>query len=172
MDINIYNYLRINLVDMVMILISTALIVLIAKKYFWNIVQEYLEKRRAFIQSELDEAAANQEESAQLKKEAAEQLDALKAKSREILSTAEENAKKEAGMIVEEAKRSAAAIKIKAQNDLEQEKRQAMKQMKEEMSDIALLAASKVVEKELDDELHRKYVQEFIEEAGERKWQA
>lgn len=172
MDLNIYNYLRINLVDMVMILISTALIVLIAKKFFWNIVQDYLEKRRAYIQSQLDEAALNNQESERLKSEAEKELDTLKNQAKGILSTAQENAKKEAELIVAEAKDSATQIKTKAQNDIEQEKRQVMKQMKEEMSEIALMAASKVVEKELDDELHRKAIQQFIDEAGDPKWLA
>lgn len=172
MDLNIYNYLRINLVDMVMILISTTLIVLIAKKFFWNIIQDYLEKRKAYIQSQLDEAALNNQESERLKTAAEQELNTLKSEAKEILSTAQQNAKKEAELIVAEAKDSAALIKNKAQNDIEQEKRQVMKQIKEEMSEIALMAASKVVEKELDDELHRKYVQEFINEAGDQKWQA
>lgn len=172
MDININNYLRINLVDMTMILISTALIVLIVKKFFWNIVKEYLEKRSAFIQSQLDEASTKNAESEKLQRQAQEELTSLKSQAKVILNTAEENAKKEAESIVNDAKTSATMIKTKAQSDIEQERRQVMQQMKEEMSEIALLAASKVVEKELNDDLHRKYVQEFIDEAGDESWQA
>ncbi len=165
--INIDNYLRIDLVDMVMVLISTALIVIIAKKYFWNIVKEYLEKRNQFIQSQLAEAVTKNEEGEKFKAEAEEELKALKAQSKEMLSATQENAKKEAAAIVNDAKEAAASIKERAQSDIEKEKRQVMSQIKDEMSEIALLAASKVVDKELDDELHRKYVQEFIDKAGE-----
>ncbi len=165
--INIDNYLRLDLVDMVLVLISTGLIVLIAKKYFWNIAQDYLEKRKQFIQSQLDDAVSKNQESEKFNLEAKNELASLKAQSNEMLSAAQENAKKEAALIISDAKEMATSIKEKAQSDIEKDKRQAMEQMKEEMSEIALLAASKVVEKELNDDLHRKYVKEFIEKAGE-----
>ena len=55
--INIDDYLRINVYDAILVLISTILIVLIVKKFFWNYVREYFDKRTAFIQSQLDETA-------------------------------------------------------------------------------------------------------------------
>ncbi len=36
MNINIENYLRLNFIDMILVLISTVLICLIAKKFFWR----------------------------------------------------------------------------------------------------------------------------------------
>ena len=136
MDINITNYLRINPVDMILVLISTALIVLIAKKYFWNIAKNYLDQRQAIIAEELKDAAAKKEESEQLQKEASDMMEDLRKRSKEILSEAETSAKKEAAAIVSSARETAEAIRLKNQQELEQEKRRTMNQMKEEMSDI------------------------------------
>ncbi len=172
MDINIYNYLRINPVDMIMVLISTTLIVLIAKKYFWNILQDYLAKRQAYIQSQLDAAKQGHEESEELKLQAKKQLDELRSQSAAMLETAREQADEEARTIVAKAKDSAAALKAKAERDIQQEKREMVSQMKKEMSDIAFEAARKVVEKEIDEKVHKQYVQDFIDEAGDDSWQA
>ena len=50
--INIDDYLRINLYDAVLVLISTLLIVLIVKKFFWNYGPSILNKdRRSYSRS-------------------------------------------------------------------------------------------------------------------------
>ena len=72
--INIDNYLRLDLVDVTLVLISTFLMVMFAKKYFWNYVKEYLEKRESLIQKELDDASARDIESKQLLKEAKQKV--------------------------------------------------------------------------------------------------
>ena len=81
--------------------------------------------------------------------------------------TEKDSASKEAEEIVTKAKASAEAIKEKAALEIEHEKARVKKQIKEEISEVAFLAASKVVLKELDEETHKKYVDDFIEQAGE-----
>ena len=60
---NIDNYLRISLTDVVLVCISTFLIVMIAKKFFWDKLLTLISKRQALIQENIDS-------SVQLKKEA------------------------------------------------------------------------------------------------------
>lgn len=175
MNINIDNYLRLNIQDAVMVLISTILIILFVKKFFWNYVREYLDARQAHIQSELDESAAKLKESEALKEQYEEKMANAKTEAKEIIAIAKENASKEAGNIVSKAKSNASAIKEKAALDIENEKAKVKEQIKEEISEVAFLAAAKVVEKELDEKTHKKYVDDFIEQAekaGDGSWQA
>ena len=51
---NIDNYLRISLTDVVLVLISTLLIVLIAKKFFWDKILAFMENRQNMIQENID----------------------------------------------------------------------------------------------------------------------
>ena len=157
--INIDDYLRINLYDAVLVLISTLLIVLIVKKFFWNYVRQYLEQRQAFIQSQLDESKANLQES--------EKLANAKQEALNLISAAKNTASREAGEIVSKARDDAHAIKEKAEMEIEHEKAKVREQLKEEISEVAFLAARKIVEKELDESTHKKYVEDFIDEAGE-----
>ncbi len=170
--INIDDYLRINLYDAVLVLISTLLIVFIVKKFFWKYVHEYLDQRQAFIQSQLDESKANLEQSEQLKAQYEEKMANVKAEASQLMANAKSAASKEANAIVSKAHESANAIKEKAALDIENEKVKVREQLKEEISEVAFLAAKKIVEKELDETTHKKYVEDFIEEAGEEKWQA
>ena len=170
--INIDDYLRINLYDAVLVLISTLLIVLIVKKFFWNYVRQYLEQRQAFIQSQLDESKANLQESEKLKTQYEEKMANAKQEALDLISAAKNTASTEAGEIVSKARDDAHAIKEKAEMEIEHEKAKVREQLKEEISEVAFLAARKIVEKELDESTHKKYVEDFIDEAGEQTWQA
>ena len=170
--INIDDYLRINHYDAVLVLISTLLIVLIVKKFFWNYVRQYLEQRQAFIQSQLDESKANLQESEKLKTQYEEKMANAKQEALDLISAAKNTASREAGEIVSKARDDAHAIKEKAEMEIEHEKAKVREQLKEEISEVAFLAARKIVEKELDESTHRKYVEDFIDEAGEQTWQA
>ena len=170
--INIDDYLRINLYDAVLVLISTLLIVLIVKKFFWNYVRQYLEQRQAFIQSQLDESKANLQESEKLKTQYEEKMAKAKQEALDLISAAKNTASREAGEIVSKARDDAHAIKEKAEMEIEHEKAKVREQLKEEISEVAFLAARKIVEKELDESTHKKYVEDFIDEAGEQTWQA
>ncbi len=170
--INIDDYLRINLYDAGLVLISTLLIVLIVKKFFWNYVRQYLEQRQAFIQSQLDESKANLQESEKLKTQYEEKMANAKQEALDLISAAKNTASREAGEIVSKARDDAHAIKEKAEMEIEHEKAKVREQLKEEISEVAFLAARKIVEKELDESTHKKYVEDFIDEAGEQTWQA
>ena len=170
--INIDDYLRINLYDAVLVLISTLLIVLIVKKFFWNYVRQYLEQRQAFIQSQLYESKAKLQESEKLKTQYEEKMANAKQEALDLISAAKNTASREAGEIVSKARDDAHAIKEKAEMEIEHEKAKVREQLKEEISEVAFLAARKIVEKELDESTHKKYVEDFIDEAGEQTWQA
>lgn len=165
--INIDDYLRINLYDAILVLTSTILIVAFAKKFFWNFVRKYLDGRTAIIQGQLDESANKLKESEALKAQYEEKIAGAKAEARSIVEAAKVTATKEAEEIIAKAKDSADAMKEKAELEIEHEKARVKKAIKEEISEVAFLAASKVVLKELDEETHKKYVSDFIEQAGE-----
>ena len=56
---------------------------------------------------------------------------------------------------------------LKANADIEKEKKRAVNQIKDEISDIALAVAEKVVEKEIDPKDHERLIESFISELGE-----
>ena len=53
-DFNIDNYLRISPTDVILVLISTALIILFAKHFFWDKLTAFIKKRQDLIQENID----------------------------------------------------------------------------------------------------------------------
>lgn len=164
MNINIENYLRLNLVDMILVLISTLLLCFLAKKFFWNFALEYLDKRKALIQEELDHAKQSELEGEAYKKQYADQLKNAKNEANAILDKARNDAKEEGALIVQKAQNDARLTLEKAQRDIESEKLNAQKQIRKEISEVAFVAAKHILEKEIDEDTQKKYVDQFITE--------
>ena len=57
-DFNIDNYLRISLTDVVLVCISTFLIVMFAKKFFWEKLLTLIQKRQDLIQENIESSVA------------------------------------------------------------------------------------------------------------------
>ena len=71
--------------------------------------------------------------------------------------------------IIVAAKQEASQLKEKASKDVEQERQKVMNEIKNEISNIAILAASKVIEKDIDSKKHKELIDNFIKEVGESK---
>lgn len=164
MNINIDNYLRLNFTDMILVLISTLLICIIAKKYFWQYALDYLDKRKMLIQDELDAAKKSELEGEQYKQKYAEQLKNAKIEANAIVDKARTEAKAEGIQIVEKAQHDAKLTLEKAQRDIEMEVLGAQKKIQKEITEVAFIAAQQILEKEMDEETQKKYVDQFINE--------
>lgn len=108
--IDISNYLRLNPTDMILVLISTLIICLLAKKYFWQNVLNYFDHRKKIIQDELDAAKAAQAEGEAYKQQYAQQLKGAREEARGIIEEARTAAKSEGNEIVNKAKQEAKLI--------------------------------------------------------------
>ncbi len=172
MNIQIENYLALNIMDMLLVLISTFIIILIGKKFFWNTIVEYIQKRQDFLQNELTLANENKTESEKLLSEYKAQLADAKAQASEIVTNANLQASNLRDKMVKETKEEIIGMKNNAMAQIQQDKINAEKQIKAEISEIAFSAASKIIEKEINKEDYDKYVDEFIATAKEDKWQA
>ena len=170
MGITIDNYLRLNVTDMIMVLISTFLIVLIAYKFFWSKVLDYLKRREDAIAGDLKAAADEKAAQEAMRVEYETQLAGAKGEALEIIEKAKVHAKDEKQTALKQAKAEADKIKEKALQDIEREKLQAKEEIKDQITEVAFLAAEKIVGKELDEAKHKDYVKDFIDNAGEASW--
>lgn len=172
LNFDINSYLRLDPTDMIMVCISTLIIVFAAKHFFWDKVMDYLERRQAIIQADLDAARNSHEEAKQVKAKYDEQMANARGEANQIIIAAQESANAEKKDILQKATKQADTIKEKALADIEREKTHAQKEMKTAITDVAFEAAKKIVGEELDESKHKQYIKEFMEHAGDDSWQA
>lgn len=167
---NIDNYLRISLTDVVLVLISTFLIVMFARKFFWDKLLNFIQKRQDLIQENIDSSQSLKAEAEQIKEQYDDKMKNAGKEAHEIIESAKATANEEKKQILLSAQNEAALIKEKACQDIEKEKRNAQKEMRNAISDVALQAAKQLIEKEMDEDVQKKYVDDFIDQAGDKQW--
>ena len=84
-----------------------------------------------------------------------------------LVQNAVRTAKTRSDEIVGEARERAVQLKDKADREIEQERKKAFMDVKNELSGIAVDIASKVVEREVDPKDHEAFIEEFIRNVGE-----
>lgn len=166
----IENYLRISLTDVILVMISTILIVLIAKKFFWSKLVAFVEKRQQLVQANIDSSLALKKEAEDLKDQYDKQIMSAGQEANVILENARAQATQEKKQILSKAHQEAVLLKQKAQEDIEREKRNAQNSMKDAIGEVAVDVAKRFVANQMDEETQKKYVDDFISEAGDKSW--
>lgn len=141
--------------------------VYLIKRFLFKPINEMLEKRRALADAQIREAENAKTEAQAIKSEYEANMLEAKNKANEILLTAQKTAAIQSEEMLKEASAQAAAMKAKAESDIAQEKRKAVNEIKNEIGDIAMEIAGKVIEREISEEDHTKLIDEFIANVGE-----
>ena len=148
-------------------IINTVILFLVLKKLLFKPVLNIIEKRENMIQEDLATGAKAKNEGIALKKEYEETVSIAKEEGREIIRQATARAEEKSNQIVSDAQAEASSLKSKATKEIAQEKELAIAEIKNDISDIAILAASKVLEEDIDKSKHEDLIQKFIKEVGE-----
>ena len=116
-------------------------------------------------QGELNATGISQAEA--LRDEYEKRIADAKAEASDIVKSATRKAQLHGEEIVRDAQSQASRLMEKADAQIEQEKKKAMNELKNEISGIAVDIASKVVEREIDAKDHEALISEFIKGVGE-----
>mgnify|MGYP001143771712 FL=1 len=156
--------------NLVLQLTSTLILFLIVRHFLYKPATELLAARSDKVYEEMAETKKQKEEAEATKREYEARLDQAKEESRTIVENAKQRGEQLKDEIIQEAKAEATQIKDKAISDIEREKEKVLDDLKSEVVDIAMLAASAVIEKDLDANTHKNMISKFIDEVGESKW--
>src|SRR3712207_204375 len=148
-------------------IINTIVLFFILKRLLFKPVIKIIDDRERDIKDRIDEGNRAQEEGLKFKEEYEGKLDQVKNQGQEILELSKKRADERAEKIIFEARQEASAIKEKASLDIERERQQAFEDVKGEISDIAILAATKVIEKDMDTDKHKELIDDFISKVGD-----
>lgn len=150
-------------------LINTLIIFLIFRFFLYKPVCNILEKRKQMAAAEIDDARKAKEEAEKAQQEYAARLADAKSEAAEIVKSATLRAQKREEEIVGEANKKAAEIRAKAEETIERDKQRALNEVKDEISEMVVMAAQKVVEKEISAADNEEIIAKFLEEVGTAK---
>ena len=142
---------------------------LIVKIFFLDKIKAVLDKRRETADKQIADAEAAKSEAAAIKQTYEENMRQAKTKADDMILSAQKTAAQRSEAIISQAQKQAAQIKTKAASDIEMEKKKAINEAKNEISELAMAIAGKVVARELNDADQDGMIDRFIEELGDQK---
>lgn len=137
------------------------------KHFLFDKVMAVLDARRKAAEAELTEAHNARTDAETMKAEYEQNMADAKAQANAIVTAAQKTATARSEELIGEARAQAAQIKQKAEEDIAQERKKAVNDLKNEIGGIAMDIASKVVEREIREEDHRDLIDEFIRNVGD-----
>ena len=163
--------LGINLKDLIFAVANFLILVLILGKFLYKPFLGILEKRKQTIEDAFTNADATNRKADEKYEAYTKKLARAEAESREIIKNARLKADDHANMIVEEAKAEAARIKLQAEKEAVREKEKALREVREQIGQLAILAAEQILEKEVAAEGQEEIIDRVLEKAGTSQWQ-
>ncbi|MBL6466095.1 MAG: F0F1 ATP synthase subunit B [Peptostreptococcus stomatis] len=150
-------------------LANVLILFLILRKILFKKIIDVMDARDADIKNNIEAGQKAKEEGMKFKSEYETKIQDARDESQMIVDFARKRAEEKSDTIISEARKEAEYIKQKANNEIAKEKEQAFNNIKSEISEIAVLAASKVIEKDIDKAKHEDLIENFIKEVGEAK---
>lgn len=148
-------------------LINTLIIVLLYFFFLHKPVCKILDERRAAVTKDMDDAEKAKQEANALKAEYEQHLEQSKEEAGKIVAEATRRAQQREEEILAEAGRETAQMKARAEEQIAREKKRAVNEIKGEISEMVVMAASKVAEKEITEKDNENIINSVLAQIGE-----
>jgi F-type H+-transporting ATPase subunit b len=144
--------------------ITFLIVLLILKQIAWGPIVSMLEEREKGIQSAIDRAHAAKDESESILKKNRELLAKADAEADKIIREGRDYADKVRAELTEKAQVESQKMIAAAKDEIEQEKRRALDVLRNEVADMAVKGAEKIIRATLDAEKQKVVVNDMIRE--------
>ena len=161
--------ISVNIWNILLSLANLLIIFLILKKFLFKPVQKVMNARREQVDKIYSEADQSRDSANRMKKEYEQKLASARQEADTMIKSAALTAQRRGDEIVSEAKSQASHVKQKAEEEIAQQKKQMLQDVRSEISELAVDIASKVVEREINQKDYDGFVDDFIQNVGERK---
>ena len=139
---------------------------LILKKLLFQPVMGMIEKREQMISGQIEDAEKKNTQAGLLKEKYEAELKNANQEAAMIVKTAKERGKEEYEKILRDAGAEASKIIADASKTIETEREKAVQGIQNEIAQVAIAAASKVIQENVDQASNEKILDDFLREAG------
>jgi F-type H+-transporting ATPase subunit b len=150
-------------------IIGFLLAVWLLKRYAWEGLLNFMEKRREAIASSFEEIDKKKLEVEEEKSRYETELANIESTRRAKIQEAAHEASKLASEIKDEARKDSVAMREKARQDIAIELDKANAMLRDRIVDAVIVSTEKVIKDRLDLEKHKQLIRDFIDEATVEK---
>jgi len=149
-------------------LITFLILLALLKKYACGPLKSIMDEREETINKDIDDAQAAKVNAKKLEEENRDILKKTQEEVQTILDDAKHQAKVQQEQIISDANVKANGLIQSAQAEIQQEKQRAIADINNRVSELSVLIASKVINKEISEQDQKELVEKYIKEAGEK----
>lgn len=153
--------------DFILIAGSFLLLIFLVKKYAWRNISSILDERAEKISSDIDGAEEARKKAEELASKREAELAGSRTEAKTIIENAKETAEKSKADILAEAKLEAGRLKEKANQEIAQNKAEALQSVKGDVADLTISLAGKIISQNLDGQTHKELIDQYIDQLGE-----
>lgn len=149
-------------------LATFVILLALLKKFAWGPLKEVMDKRERDINKYIDDAEQAKINAQKLEEENRKTLKETQDEVQRILDDAKIQARKQHEEIIHEANVRANGMIETAQSEINSEKERALADINNQVSEISVLIASKVLRKEISEQDQKDLVEKYLKEAGDK----
>jgi len=143
-------------------LVTFVILLIILGRLVFPKITAAVEAREKALEEAIEGAKRDREAAAQALAEQQRQIEAARNDAQRIIAEGRQTGEKVRAQMIEETHTQQQQMLERARREIEQEKERAIAEMRREAVDLAIAGASKVIEKNLDDQSNRKIVESFL----------
>ena len=159
-------FVGVNFWTMIFAWLNLLILFIFLRKLLFNPVKNMIDSRQKEIDDMYSDAEKSRTEATELRCEYEKKISLANEESEEILKKAVRKAQLREEEILREADEKAARTLERAQEQVELEKKRAVNEVKNEVSEMAIGIAAAVIEKDISKEEHKGLIDEFIKNMG------
>lgn len=133
-------------------------------KIAWKPILSMVNQREKTINESIEKAEEARNQAEQMMEEQQKKLNSAQDEIRRMLKENKELAEKTRNEIIENAKAEAEKLQQRAHADIERERQAAVQELRKQVADLAIMAASQLIKENLDAQKHRELIDDYITE--------
>lgn len=158
--------MEINFVEILLYIANIIILFFFLRWLLYKPITKFLQNRTNEIQKQVDEAAQKYSDAEQLKAKYDEMMENAQDLATELINKSKAVADEQAKQIVVEAEENAAEIRQRTDKHIESQKQQAVLEMRQEVTRMAIQIAEKVLQREVSYEDNKNVINEFFEKVS------
>jgi len=124
-----------------------------------------LDARSKKIKESMEQTEYIKQQAAHAEEEVKKQLEAAGKEGQEVIARAVRTGEEVRQQTQQEARQEAETLIIRARMEIQQERDEAIDDLRKQFADLTILAAGRIIDRSLDKEAHRQLIEKVLEES-------
>ena len=158
--------MELSIVEMLLHILNIVILFFFLRWLLYKPVMKFMNNRSDEVQKQIDEAAQMQTDAEKMKSEYDEMMANAHDLAAQIINQGKTIADDQSKQIIDDAEEEAKEIRARTHRNIEQQKKQAILDMRQEVTKIAVQIAEKVLEREVSYEDNKDIIDKFFEKVS------